>query len=67
LKVTRTDQQGSGTRYSWRLGLQYNRARYYDPSTERWISQDPIGFASGDNHAREALERLLEDFIDQPH
>ena len=24
------------------------RARYYDPSTQRFLSQDPIGFASGD-------------------
>jgi RHS repeat-associated protein len=29
-------------------GLQYNRARYYDPRTARWFSQDPIGFAAGD-------------------
>jgi RHS repeat-associated protein len=30
--------------------LQYNRARYYDPATSRWISQDPIGFAAGDQN-----------------
>ena len=28
--------------------LQQNRARWYDPETGRWISQDPIGFAAGD-------------------
>ena len=28
-------------------GLQYNRARYYDPATGRWTSEDPLGFASG--------------------
>ena len=28
--------------------LQYNRARWYDPATGRWLSQDPIGFAAGD-------------------
>ena len=28
--------------------LYYYRARYYDPSLQRFISQDPIGFASGD-------------------
>jgi RHS repeat-associated protein len=25
-------------------GLQYNRARYYDPTIGRWTSQDPLGF-----------------------
>ena len=28
--------------------LHYNRARYYDVTTGRWLSQDPIGFAAGD-------------------
>ena len=28
--------------------LYYYRARYYDPTLQRFISQDPIGFASGD-------------------
>jgi RHS repeat-associated protein len=30
------------------IGLQSNRARYYDPAAGRWISQDPIGFAGED-------------------
>ena len=29
-------------------GLQYNRARYYDPRTGAFIGQDPIGFGGGD-------------------
>ena len=29
-------------------GLYYMRARYYDPSVGRFISEDPIGFAGGD-------------------
>ena len=29
-------------------GLYYMRARYYDPETGRFISEDPIGFAGGD-------------------
>jgi len=29
-------------------GLQYNRARYYDPSVGRFISQDPSGFRGND-------------------
>ncbi len=47
------------TRYlfTWReynvdVGLQYNRARWYDAGG-RWISEDPLGFAAGDvNTAR---------------
>jgi RHS repeat-associated protein len=29
-------------------GLQYNRARYYDAATGRWLSKDPLGFEPGD-------------------
>ena len=29
-------------------GLMYYRARYYQPRLQRFISEDPIGFASGD-------------------
>lgn len=29
-------------------GLMYYRARYYHPKTQRFISEDPIGFAGGD-------------------
>ena len=31
-------------------GLQYNRARYYDPAIGRWTSQDPLGFDGGDRN-----------------
>ncbi|HXG11328.1 MAG TPA: RHS repeat-associated core domain-containing protein, partial [Gemmataceae bacterium] len=44
-----------GDRYRWtsreydaETGWQYHRARYYDPATGRWTSEDPIGFAAGD-------------------
>jgi RHS repeat-associated protein len=30
--------------------LQYNRARYYDPASGRWITQDPLGFDAGDSN-----------------
>jgi RHS repeat-associated protein len=30
--------------------LQYNRARYYDPATGRWMTQDPLGFDAGDSN-----------------
>ena len=37
-------------------GLQYNRARYYDSATGRWISQDPLGF--------DAKKKRCQDPID---
>ena len=33
-------------------GLHYNFRRYYDPSTGRYLTQDPIGLAGGDNQYR---------------
>jgi RHS repeat-associated protein len=30
-------------------GLHYNRHRYYDPDTARYISQDPVGLNGGEN------------------
>ena len=38
-------------------GLQYNRARYYDPSAGRGFSQDPLGFDAGDSN----LYRYVND------
>jgi len=54
--LTETDANERG-RYAWtsreidvETGLQYNRARYYDATTGRWISQDPLGFDAGDSN-----------------
>jgi RHS repeat-associated protein len=52
-----TASTGSATnwfRYSARqfdsdTALYYNRARYYDPTTGRFLSEDPIGFKGGIN------------------
>jgi RHS repeat-associated protein len=51
-----TDDAARG-RYGWtgreldvETGLQYNRARYYDSATGRWIGQDPLGFDAGDSN-----------------
>jgi RHS repeat-associated protein len=38
----------TGREFDAASGLQYNRARYYDSTTGRWLSQDPLGFAAGD-------------------
>jgi hypothetical protein len=32
------------------INLQYNRTRYYDPSSGRWVSQDSLAFAAGDSN-----------------
>ena len=37
----------TGREFDRVTGLQYNRARYYDPTTGRWTSEDPFGFAGG--------------------
>ncbi len=38
----------TGREFDAESGLQYNRARYIDTFTGRFISEDPIGFAGGD-------------------
>jgi RHS repeat-associated protein len=38
-----------GREYSFETGLYNFRARYYDPQTGRWLSNDPIGISGGLN------------------
>jgi RHS repeat-associated protein len=40
----------SGREFDQQTGLQYNRARYYDPSVGRFISRDPIQFGGQDSN-----------------
>jgi len=54
--ASETDSTKRGL-YAWtgreldaETALQYNRARYYDAVTGRWISQDPLGFDAGDSN-----------------
>jgi RHS repeat-associated protein len=42
------------------LGLYYYRARYYNPSTGRFISEDPLGLSAGTNF----YSYVLDDPID---
>jgi RHS repeat-associated protein len=39
----------TGREYDAETGLNYHRARYYDPNTGRWLSEDPIGTADDAN------------------
>jgi RHS repeat-associated protein len=45
-------------------GLQYNRARYYDASTGRWTSQDPLGFAAGDSNLYRYVNNVPTKIMD---
>ena len=47
----------SGQYYDHEMGLAYNRFRYYSPELGRYISEDPILFASGTL----ALHNYVED------
>ncbi len=38
----------TGREWDSDIDLQHNRARWYDPNTGTWLSNDPIGFAAGD-------------------
>jgi RHS repeat-associated protein len=42
-------------------GLQYNRARYYDSTTGRFISEDPIKFQGGINFYRYAWDSPVQN------
>jgi RHS repeat-associated protein len=41
--------QYTGREFDAKTGLNYNRARYYNPTSGRFISEDPIRFRAGDN------------------
>jgi RHS repeat-associated protein len=62
--ITAESNSTFGDRYKWTgrewdsvIGLQYNRARYYDSKIGRWTSQDPLGFDAGDSN----LYRYVND------
>jgi RHS repeat-associated protein len=47
-------------------GLHFNRARYYSPAFQRFIAQDPIGFAGGDTNLYAYVWSDPTNFIDPP-
>ena len=51
-RTTTAGSSGNSFQYTGRendgTGLSYYRARYYQPRLQRFIGEDPIGFAGGD-------------------
>jgi len=45
-------------------GLYYYRARYYDPQFGRFLNEDPIGFASGDENFHAYVGNNPVNFVD---
>jgi RHS repeat-associated protein len=45
-------------------GQSFHRARYYDPTVGRWLSEDPIGFAAGDTNLSRYVGNGATNFID---
>jgi RHS repeat-associated protein len=45
-------------------GLQYNRARWYDPKDGRFVSEDPTGFGGGDINLSRYVHNAPTDFVD---
>lgn len=52
-KTTASGTSSNSSQYAGRendgTGLYFNRARYYSPTLQRFLSEDPIGFAGGIN------------------
>lgn len=53
--VTSTSPTMNSIRYAAReldpeTGIYNDRARYYDPSSGRFVSEDPVGFEAGETH-----------------
>lgn len=53
-----TGRENDGT------GLQFSRARYYHPTLQRFISEDPIGFSGGDINLYGYVANSPTNFID---
>ncbi len=69
--ITNETQPANGDRFKFtgrewdkEINLQYNRARYYDPATGRWISEDPIGFGAGDPNLNRYVGNGPTNFTD---
>ncbi len=54
----------TGREYDTESGLYYYRARYYDSSIGRFLSEDPIGFEGGDVNLYSYVKNSPINFID---
>jgi RHS repeat-associated protein len=54
----------TGREQDTETGLDYYRARYYDPTAGAFISEDPIGFAAGDTNIYRYVGNSPTNFTD---
>ncbi len=54
----------AGREFDFGTGLYWNRARWYDPATGLFMSQDPIGFAGGDANLSRYVFNAPTNFTD---
>jgi len=54
----------AGMQYDAATGLDFDRARWYDPASGRFISLDPIQFNSGDTNLFQYTRNEPTDFVD---
>ena len=54
----------TGREFDSETGLYYYRARYYDPSTGRFLGEDPLGFAAGDQNLFRYVFNIPTNYTD---
>jgi RHS repeat-associated protein len=54
----------TGQLLDYQAGLNYHHHRWYDPAAGRWISEDPIGFASGDTNLNRYVANSPTIYVD---
>jgi len=54
----------TGREFDPETNLYFYRARYYDPQAGRFLSEDPIGFASGDTNAYAYVQNEVTSLAD---
>jgi RHS repeat-associated protein len=54
----------TGRELDGETGLYYYRARYYDPTVGRFISEDPVGFSAGDTNLYRYVNNSPTNYTD---